>query len=76
MKIKVALGVLLVSMSASAFAQPGYHDRYDRHHPKAERICFENGRAYRLGSVIRKYHRVQVCERVRGRAMWVSHNRH
>ncbi len=81
MKIKVALGVLLVSLSATAFAQPGYHDRHDRydrdrHHPKVERMCFANGKAYRLGSVIRKYQRVEVCERVRGRAMWVSHNRH
>lgn len=79
MKIKVALGVLLVSMSAAAFAQPGYPDRY-RDHPHAdrmaERMCFANGQSYHLGSVVRTYHRVQVCERVRGRAMWVSHNRH
>lgn len=75
MKIKVALGVLLVSMSAAAFAQPGYHDRY-RDHPRAEFMCFANGHGYRVGSVVRTYHRVQVCERVRGRAMWVSRERH
>lgn len=80
MKIKVALGVLLLSMSASVFAQPGYdrHDRYDRdrHHQRADRVCFANGKAYRLGSSIRTYKKIQVCERIRGRAMWVSQNRH
>lgn len=82
MNIKIALGVLLVSMSASVFAQPhsndrgrdGYYGR-DRHPPRVERACFLNGKAYPVGSVVKKYRRdrgVQVCERIRGRAMWID----
>lgn len=85
MKIKIALGVLLVSMSSAVFASGQSYDRHDRndrhssydrdrHHSRADRVCVLNGRAYPVGSVVRQYRRVQECERVRGRAMWI--NRH